>query len=170
MKDAEIEETIYRWIREAEECVRDLNDSGHEFVADEDAIFEWVDAAAGKVLEINCVLGVSVAPGERSVPVLDPEVEEYLAIAESGSDPVAIILNELEGDVANGGFMQLRDNKRLDFFREALRHLEAIGATVLEGHNTYLPSVRGERSDYYVLCPRVFQMRPRSDGVSRHHR
>jgi hypothetical protein len=112
----------------AEQCVRELNESGHAFVADDDAVFEWVDEVANQMLSIDCALGVSVSQRPDAVPTHDPQVEKYLAIAESGDDRMATVLNNLEGDVANGGFLQLLENKGLAFFREAIDYLELIGA------------------------------------------
>jgi hypothetical protein len=137
MKPVDIEREIVERIRRtveatAAECVRELNERGHRFVADADGLLEWVDEASGHLLTVDCVLGVTVAVGAEPLPPPDPEVETYLEIAETGTDPMATVLAELEGDVANGGFLQLLDNKGLAFFPQAIECLRAIGASETE--------------------------------------
>jgi len=113
----------------AEDLVRQLNDRGHDFVPDPGAVFEWVDESARLVLAIDCALGVSVGPSTGIVLPPDPEVERYIEMAESGEDGMATVLNRLEGDIANGGFLQLLDNKGASFVRQAIQDLVKIGAT-----------------------------------------
>ena len=128
--EREIIERLQRAVEStAADCVRELNDRGHRFVIDEGGLLEWIDESSGLVLEISSVLGVSVAPHTEPSAPSDPEVEAYLAIAEAGTDPLATVLNELEGDVANGGFLQLLENKGPAFFSDAIERLREIGAT-----------------------------------------
>ena len=63
MTDADIENAVVIRIRTAietaaEQCVRELNESGYAFASDDNAVFEWVDEAANQVLSIDCALGV----------------------------------------------------------------------------------------------------------------
>ena len=133
MRKAEIEQFVSARIREAvettaAECVRQLNTAGHSFVDMPTGVLQWADDAAGQVLEVTCALGVGVKRRSEAVRVEDPVAAAFMALAESGTNRMATVLNLLEGDIANGGFSQLFDNKGLAFVREATGYLQDIGA------------------------------------------
>jgi hypothetical protein len=71
---------------------------------------------------------VSVESVEEGPAAVDEAVERYLELAASGTDPIATALNQLEGDIANGGFSLLFHNNDKSFIREAVDHLHTIGA------------------------------------------
>lgn len=112
----------------AEACILELNAAGNEFRRDPDALFAWRDVVSGRLLSVTCALGVSLQTAEEAVHPPDPDVEAFIALAESGNDRNATLLNLLEGDVANGGFLQLYENKGLDFIHEGIDLLGRIGA------------------------------------------
>jgi len=133
MEDSEIEKFVSQKIthsieKAARDCVRELNERGSHFVADPDAIFGWVDKNTNQILEVVSTLGISVAQDTDKVSKHDPVIDRYIHVAQSEGDKIASVLNQLEGDIANGGFLQLYDNKGLAFIHEALQYLIRIGA------------------------------------------
>lgn len=137
MRKAEIEQLVSARIRKAvettaAECVREVNAAGHSFVDIKGGVLQWADDATGQVLEVTCALGVGIRRPTAEVQVEDPVTAAFVALAESGSSRVATVLNLLEGDIANGGFSQLFDNKGLAFVREAIGYLQDIGARSAE--------------------------------------
>jgi hypothetical protein len=133
MDDYEIEQFVSERVRGAIEeavsdCLREPNESGSRFAEVPEAIYEWIDLNANRTLQVVATLGVSVSTAESQLPDRDPLVERYLEIAASGRRKMARVLNELEGDIANGGFSQLLDNKGAAFTLEAIGYLDDIGA------------------------------------------
>ena len=55
-------------------------------------------------------------------------MDSFFERVDSGADPDAEMLNLLEGDISNGGFYQLYDNKGVDFIEKAVLLLEKIGS------------------------------------------
>jgi len=133
MKKADLEQLLATRIRAAVEaaaveCLQQINRSGHHFVASNQGMLRWVDADRDQVLEITCALGVGIQPRSTAERVPDPVTTAFCALAESGTDRVATTLNLVDGDIANGGFSQLFDNKSVAFVREAIGYLDDIGA------------------------------------------
>ena len=95
--------------------VEELNSKGCRFEPVNDLIQEWVDQDSGYQLSIHCALGVHVAEEPDPIPVEDPVMDSFYARIDSGSDPEAEMLSLMEGDISNGGFHQLYDNKGVDF-------------------------------------------------------
>jgi len=103
-----------------------LNAEGHSFTRESvDDPTEWIDNASAQKITITCAMGVSAGHIEPG-PMQDPDVERFLALVDSG-DPQATLLNQLEGDIANGGMFQLYENKGPAFFTRAAAALLLIG-------------------------------------------
>ncbi len=133
MDKREIEEFVSARIRGAVEeaaadCVRELNAMGHDFTEFGGLPLGWRDGKTDLILAVNCALGVGLAPSADLPQLADSETEAFIALAESGTDREALVLNLLEGDIANGGFYQLYDNKGIEFIREAVQYLQGLGA------------------------------------------
>ena len=133
MDKAEIEQFINERIRAAieiaaAECVRELNAAGHAFAKSPDELV-WVDENADAVLEVTCALGVGISPHDPATLAPDAMAEAFMTLALSGSDKAATVLFRFEGDIANGGFGQLFENKGTGFVREAIGYLQGIGAS-----------------------------------------
>lgn len=79
-------------------------------------------------LHVHATLSVSVSESQRAPRLSDTDLDLFFAAAESGEDRMATVLCDLEGDIANGGFLQLFENKGPEFMREALSYLDTIGA------------------------------------------
>ncbi len=133
MKKVEIEGLVHLRVHEAIEktvaaCIEEINAAGHAFVPIPDALLEWQDRTRGQRLMVSCGLSTCLEEGAAEEKAQDPEVEAFIALAESGTSREASVLNQLEGDIANGGFAQLFDNKDTEFVREGLEYLQDIGA------------------------------------------
>ena len=134
MDKSESEQFVAERVRAAIEdaassAVMELNRSGHAFVRDDDGLLAWTDAGSGQRLEVLAALGVAIgAIGSGQHPP-DPELERYLERAASGQDRMAELLAGVEGEIANGGLMQLFDNRGRGFVTEAIGALHAVGAT-----------------------------------------
>ncbi len=132
MTKTEIESIVATKLRKAAEeaissAIRELNAAGHCFEPVGNTLTEWVEPGADESLNVTCAIGVGfTAPGRRCMP--DPVVDSFIARAESGADRDATLLNMLEGDIANGGFLQLFENKRESFIRDGITLLRKIGA------------------------------------------
>lgn len=132
MKKDEIEHAISSNIRMAAEdaiikAINDLNSAGHNFQPLDDFLYEWAESGSDDSLKITCAIGVGISTKHKAIPV-DHIVQSFISLAESGDDVEAIILNQLEGDIANGGFMQLYDNKGEKFIKESITLLQKIGS------------------------------------------
>lgn len=130
MSEAEIglllTQRIHAAIRDA---IQEVNRAGQNFLpVFEDATDEWVDRETGQTLQVDCGLRVSLRSGVQEVAITDPVVARFIELAESGVDQRAAMLNQIEGDINNGGFSQLFLNKKPEFIREAVAQLESIGA------------------------------------------
>jgi hypothetical protein len=115
MKKTDIENSISIKIRKAAEdaiikAINDLNSEGHNYQPLDDFLYEWAEPDSDDSLKITCAIGVGMSAKHRAMPK-DHIVQTFISLAESGDDAEATILNQLEGDIANGGFMQLYDNK-----------------------------------------------------------
>lgn len=133
MKKAEIENRIAVQIRKAAEdavlkAINEVNKAGHHFEPIDESVFEWIDPVSEMALHITCAIGVGLADSSQAKPPVDPAVQRYIARAESGDDVEAAALNMLEGDIANGGFMQLYENKGERFLEESIVILRKIGS------------------------------------------
>ncbi len=133
MDKAGIEQRVAERVRLAAEAaataaVDELNQAGQAFVRDPGGVLAWVDAGAGMRLEVNCALGVSLEPVREAPRPHDPALERYLERAASGEDRLAELLAGVEGEVANGGLMQLFDNRGAGFVNEAIVALREVGA------------------------------------------
>jgi hypothetical protein len=133
MDKREIEQMMSRRVREAVEaaaldCIREINHAGYSFVPSDEAPLDWIDHGTDQVLSVTCALGVGLSSRSERTRPPDPVTDAFLALAESGTDRMATTLNLLEGDIANGGFTQLFDNKGLEFVREAIGCLKLIRA------------------------------------------
>jgi len=131
MNKLEIETFVSTQVNDAIEtairdCVGELNSQGCRFETVDDFIQEWIDPDSGYHLSIHCTLGVHASDEPDLVPEKDPVIESFFIRAISGSDPEAELLNLMEGDISNGGFHQLYDNKGVDFMEEATELLERI--------------------------------------------
>ena len=134
MDKNEIETFVFPRINEAivtaiQECVVELNSKGFRFEPVDDFIQEWIDPDSGFQLYTGCTLVVHVSDEPDPITVEDPVMDSFYARIDSGSDPEAEMLNLMEGDISNGGFNQLYDNKGVDFIKEAALLLEKIGST-----------------------------------------
>jgi len=132
MNKADIEHSVSIKIRKAAEeaiikVIHDLNSTGHNYEPIDDFLFEWAEPGSDESLQITCAIGVGISTRQKSKPV-DTIVQSFISIAESGDDVEASILNQLEGDIANGGFMQLYDNKGEKFIKESITLLQKIGS------------------------------------------
>jgi len=130
LKKAEIEHCISNRIRKAAEeaiikAIGDLNSAGHNYQPVDDFLFEWAEPDSDDSLQITCAIGVGISTRQKCRPV-DHIVESFISLAESGDDMEATILNQLEGDIANGGFMQLFDNKGEKFIKDCIVLLQKI--------------------------------------------
>ena len=133
MKKSDIETYVFSRINEAietaiKEGVEDLNSKGFRFEPVDDFIQEWVDSDSGFQLYTGCSLVVHLTDDPVPVPVEDPVMDSFFERVDSGADPDAEMLNLLEGDISNGGFYQLYDNKGVDFIEKAVLLLEKIGS------------------------------------------
>jgi len=133
MKKSDIEIYVFSRINEAietaiKEGVEDLNSKGFRFEPVDGFIQEWVDPDSGFQLYTGCSLVVHLTDEPGPIPVEDPVVDSFLERVDSGTDPEAEMLNLLEGDISNGGFNQLYDNKGVEFIKEAALLLERIGS------------------------------------------
>lgn len=133
MNKGEIESLMHLRVHEAIEktmaaCIEEINAAGHAFITVPEGLFEWQDRARGQRLTVSCGLSTYLEEGVAEEGKPDPTVESFTALAESGSNREATVLNQLEGDIANGGFSQLFANKDLEFVREGLGYLQSIGA------------------------------------------
>jgi len=133
MKKNEIEVFVFSRVNEAigaaiRDGVEELNSKGFNFEPVDDFIQEWVDPDSGYQLYVNCSLVAHLSDEPAPIPVADPVMDSFYARIDSGSDPEAEMLNLLEGDISNGGFSQLYDNKGVDFIEEAVLLLEKIGS------------------------------------------
>ncbi|HCY64626.1 MAG TPA: hypothetical protein DHV59_17745 [Oxalobacteraceae bacterium] len=154
MDKAAIEQFIFERIRAAveitaAECVRQLNAGGHSFANTSDGLV-WIDENADEILEVTCPIGVGISSLDEAILPPDAATEKFMTLALSGSDKAATVLFRFEGDLANGGFGQLFENKGVGFVREAIGYLQDIGASAaakitlqaLEIHEQRQPVVR----------------------------
>lgn len=150
----------------AAECVDELNQAGHAFAAHRHGILEWIDETTGEILSVTCGLGVGVEAADASRRVPDPAVDAFLTAALSGEDPLAEVLEGLEGDLANGGFSLLFVNKELEWVHQAIAGLRAVGArdtadlveealTLVEGRAEALAAYDGLMADLQGLDDRL---------------
>ena len=109
-------------------CINQLNAGGHRFKPVDEHLCEWQEPGSDKRLSIHGVVGVSYKEQDGSQPVFDPIVDSFIKLAESGEDREATMLNLLEGDIYNGGFFQLYDNKGIRFIRQAASLLAKTGS------------------------------------------
>jgi hypothetical protein len=58
----------------------------------------------------------------------DPDVENFLILAQSGRDRAASMLNELQEGISNGGLYSTIENLGVEFLVECLEVLREIGA------------------------------------------
>ncbi len=124
-----VEERVRLAVEEAAyAAVGELNREGHDFARDPDGLLDWVDAGSGLRLEVFCALDVSLASAQEAPRPPDPDLERYLERAASGADRLAELLAGVEGEVANGGLMQLFDNRGSEFVHEAIAALREVGA------------------------------------------
>lgn len=133
MDKNEIETFVFQRTNEAivtaiQECVEELNSKGFKFEPKDDFVQDWVDPDSGFQLYTGCSLVVHVIDEPEPIRLEDPVMDSFNARIDSGSDPEAQMLNLLEGDISNGGFNQLYDNKGVDFIKEAVLLLEKIGS------------------------------------------
>lgn len=133
MDKLEIEDLMSERARQAVEdatakCIEELNQEGCNFVVDQGSILQWIDGESGKVLSVNCSLGVALDEADEGQRSPDPATDAFITAASSGQDPLATVLNLAEGDLANGGFSLLFVNKDVAYVREAITGLERIGA------------------------------------------
>ncbi len=138
MKKSEIEQLIADRLRRSaeeaiQEAVRELNATGRKFAPTDQTLSEWVEPGGDESLSITCAIGVGLGARSRSAGNRDPVAEAFIARAESGADREATLLNLLEGDIANGGFLQLFENKGESFIRRGIILLREIGARSAAG-------------------------------------
>ena len=127
-----IENSISNKIRKAAEdailkAIHDLNSEGYDYQPIDDFLYEWAEPDADESIKITCAIGVSVSAKHQAKPK-DHLVQSFISLAESGNDVEATLLNQLEGDIANGGFMQLYDNKGEKFIKESIALLQKIAS------------------------------------------
>jgi hypothetical protein len=138
MNTAEIETMVGEALNESiqtaiRNCISELNALGHNFRSVDEFLDEWREPETDRLLSIHCSLVVHCRNEPDLTPVHDPVIDEFFALAESGKDSEAELLNLMEGDISNGGFSQLLDNKGVDFMKEALALLEKIGSDSAHG-------------------------------------
>ncbi len=152
MEKAEIEGMVSSRIRAAVEeavskAIRDLNTAGHRFEPIEETFFEWVEPSADESLQVTCAIGVGFAAQTKAGRHADPRVESFISKAESGADQEATLLNLLEGDISNGGFLQLYENKGDRFIQKGIALLRKIGSrSTLRLVEQALEVIRDERA------------------------
>jgi len=83
---------------------------------------------ADESLNITCAIGVDLTARPKKGQPVDPVVQSFILRAESGEDKDATLLNLLEGDIANGGFLQLYKNKGERFIQAGIALLRRIGS------------------------------------------
>ena len=133
MKKAEIEHLVSSKIRKAVEdatieAITELKSAGHNFSPLDEFMYEWSESGSEESLKISCSIGVGISIRNRELSPQDSLVQSYIALAESGENREATLLNLLECDIANGGFMQLYDNKGEEFIKECMILLQEIGS------------------------------------------
>ncbi|MBF0103649.1 MAG: DUF4375 domain-containing protein [Desulfobacterales bacterium] len=133
MEKVEIEQFVSRKIREVvekilPEIMQELNHAGCRFIPTNETLTEWIEPNSDESLSITCAIGVGFIPILKKRHGIDPIVQSYIMLAESGVDKDATLLNLLEGDIANGGFMQLYENKGEQFIQDAITMLRKIGS------------------------------------------
>lgn len=151
-------EVLQRVIRAAEAAARDavaeLNSLGHQLAPDPEAPLCFAGALPdGRTLrlEVNVVGSTSLrvlAPGERPEEFMPTpgEARFYQRVddararearegwdALAGEERLALCLGEMEAEVNNGGWEQYFLNSAGDHAHDALRALDAIGATTAAG-------------------------------------
>ena len=125
MNKAEIELFVSSKIRKAAEdaiieAINELKNAGHNYECLDDFLYEWIEPGSEDSLKITCSSGVGVSLRNNELPPEDSMVRSFISLAESGEDKEATILNLIEGDIANGGFIQLYDNKGEKFIKDSI--------------------------------------------------
>lgn len=110
------------------EAIEELNSSGHRFEAVDETQIQWREPENENLLSIYCTVGVSYSQAAVRVSSVEPEVDRFIARARSGHDQIALLLNQLEGGVSNGGLYQTIENHGIDFLGDCAQALKAIGA------------------------------------------
>ena len=133
MEKADIERKISDLIRKAAEeathkAIHDLNRAGHRFEPIDGTLYEWTEPGSDESLNITCAIGVGFTTRPQKGRPVDAVVRSFISRAESRGDKDATLLNLLEGDIANGGFLQLYTNKGERFIREGIALLRKIGS------------------------------------------
>lgn len=124
-----VTERLRRKIESAiRECVQQLNAEGHGFEPVDELLNEWREPRSDACLSIHCALGVHYQEQPSAPTPPDPILNAFVARADSGLDPEATLLNQLETEINNGGFFQLYNNKGLEFMKYACAILAKIGS------------------------------------------
>lgn len=132
MNKSEIAQAISITLRKAAEdalikAIKVLNRTGHNYQPLDEFLYEWAEPDSDDSLKVTCAIGVSISAKHPAIPDSDI-IQTFISLAESGDDVAATILNQLEGDIANGGFMQLYENKGEMFIKESISLLQKIGS------------------------------------------
>ena len=164
MNKSEMEQMIAGKLRRsAEEAItkamHELNATGRRFAPTDEPLSEWIDPGADESPKITCAIGVGLSPRWKAGRATDPVVDAFIARAESGNDRDAMLLNLLEGDIANGGFLQLFANKGEAFIRRGVvlpREIGTHSAARLVGQG--LRQIRAQRhtlNNYDILLRKL---------------
>lgn len=133
MDKAQIERLVGERVRVAAEravvqVIDELNSAGHKFEAVGETLIDWREPENENQLSIYCTVGVSYHQAANPIGLTSPDVERFIARAQSGSDRTATLLNQLEGGISNGGLFQTIENHGIEFLDECAAALRAIGA------------------------------------------
>lgn len=112
-------------------AVLEINSKGYNFIVVDGEIGIWRDEQSGLELNITALLTVSCTEREEDLDIDDEQKrieDRFYEIGEKGTVKEIQMLALFEGDVSNGGFEQLYDNKGIDFLKESIVTLEAIGS------------------------------------------
>jgi hypothetical protein len=132
MNKTEIEHFVSSYLRQKmpdliSECMSELDKQGHSFHPQDELLIDWREDNSDKLITI--IWSNSVHCTEEAEPKQsDPVADSFIARAESGKDKEATLLNLLEGDINNGGFFQLFDNKGIEFMKDGALLLRKIGS------------------------------------------
>ncbi|MEQ1882932.1 MAG: DUF4375 domain-containing protein, partial [Burkholderiales bacterium] len=91
-------------------------------------LIDWREPQSDNRLSVYCTVGVSYSHAAIRKDVSSPDIERFIARAQSGHDRTATLLNQLEGGVSNGGLYQTIENQGIEFLDECTEALRAIGA------------------------------------------
>ncbi len=152
------------------ECIAEVNAQGHTFEVFDQSLLEWREPNSNKALIVTCSIGVQCR--EQAPPAVEPDqiVDAFIKRVESGLDRDAEHLNLLEGDINNGGFFQLLDNKGIKFMKTGATLLKKVGSkqtlklvseaiAVIENNNQTIKNYEKLRKNLLRLDSKFYKLK-----------